>query len=51
MPLARNSGAKLFDDWTELAGCESFVTFQLCNGKFLGIRPSFLEVIEKILMK
>jgi len=51
MPLARNSGAKLFDDWTELAGCECFLTFELYVGKFLRIRPSVLEIIEKIVMK
>jgi hypothetical protein len=38
MPLARNSGADLFDDWTKLAGCESFLTSKLYNGKFLRIR-------------
>jgi hypothetical protein len=51
VPLARNSEANLFDDWTELTGCESFLTLELYNGKFFRIRPSVLEIIKKILMK
>jgi hypothetical protein len=28
-----------------LAGCESFLTFELCNGKLSKIRASVLEII------